>query len=186
MVMAIQKMINIQASLPGKSGRTSALGTKPTTLGTNMPLLRYLDGKKGEGSSNVADPEGLLDRMKLSRSWAAWPTAFKEEVVKAILDETRDPMVKKLSREQWVAALCQYDHLPFNRNCKECQIGAGRTRAHKRVPSPDTFALSVDVCGPFADGIDQSNEKGKYFLVGVFTIPITKGEGVECSRSRAG
>ena len=100
---------------------------KPTTLGTNMPLFRYMDGKKGEGSSSAADPEGLLDRMKLSRSWAAWPTAFKEEVVKAILDETRDPMVKKLSREQWLQHRAN-DHLPFNRNCKECQIGAGRMR----------------------------------------------------------
>eukprot|EP00435_Cladocopium_sp_Y103_P057909 s4_g20.t1 len=55
---------------------------KPTTLGTNMPLLRHLDGVKGKKSSSDADPEGLLDRMKMSRSWAAWPTAFKEEVVK--------------------------------------------------------------------------------------------------------
>ena len=53
---------------------------KPTTLGTNMPLLHVI-------------PEEFPDWMKFSMMRGM---ACGLQVVKAILDKIRDPMVKKL------------------------------------------------------------------------------------------
>ena len=48
--------------------------------------------------------------------------------------------------------------------------GAGRQRQHRRLPHPDTYTLSLDVCGPFKEGEDIDGATAKYFMVGVFTI----------------
>lgn len=142
---------------------------KPSTLGTNMALLRHLDGVRGRGCGD----DQIEDSLQVSKTWAAWPLKFKLEVVNAIKQELDDPMVKKLSHEQWKQHLAM-DHMPFSRHCYECQKGAGKARPHHRVPHPDTFTLSLDVCGAFEKGIDVDGRSGKYFVVGVFTIPVTK------------
>ena len=94
---------------------------------------------------------------------------FKERVLEALRAEFKCPMVMKLSQEQWE-----------QRKAND-QRGAGKSRRHRRVPHPDTYALSVDLCGPFHPGVDQECTKAKYFLTGVFTIPIVKkGKEVNC------
>ena len=154
---------------------------KPTTLGTNLRLLRDLDGLRGDGLGDKAweDLDGQ-ERYKASRTWAAWPLKFKERVLEALRAEFKCPMVMKLSQEQWEQRKAN-DHQPFSRECAECQRGAGKSRRHRRVPHPDTYTLSVDLCGPFHPGVDQECTKAKYFLTGVFTIPIVKkGKEVNC------
>ena len=39
------------------------------------------------------------------------------------------------------------------------------------------LTLSIDVCGPFREGEDQQRIKAKYFMVGVYTIPVRKEGG---------
>eukprot|EP00913_Durusdinium_trenchii_P029979 g28092.t1 len=46
----------------------------------------------------------------------------------------------------------------------------------KEVPHPDAMTLSLDICGPFRPGED-CHKKARYFMVGVFTIPVRKREG---------
>ena len=145
---------------------------KPTTLGTNLPLLRYLEGKTGGGVGGGSQPVTLDKKIKRSKAWAAWPVKFKEEVVRAIEDELDDPAIRKMSAEQWAQHRAN-DHMPFSKECPTCQRGAGRSRAHRRVPDPDTYTLSIDLCGPFRGHADQEGGVGKYFMVGVFTIPVS-------------
>ena len=117
--------------------------------------------------------EGSLEeRIQRSKSWAAWPVKFKEEVVKALKAELDGAGARKMTADQWQRHLA-CDHQPFSRECADCQRGAGRKKVHRRVPHPDTLTLSVDVCGPFKPGQDQDRKVGRYFMVGVFTVPIT-------------
>ena len=44
------------------------------------------------------------------------------------------------------------------------------------MPHADAFTLSVDICGPFRPGHERL-KKAKYFMVGVFSIPVRKVEG---------
>ena len=160
---------------------------KPTTLGTNIRYLFHLEGmvdrrRHGDLPSVSCSVE---ERSSESRSWAAWPLDFKTEVVKGILLELEqdkaqarceeDPMVAKMTSEQWRQHVMN-DHLPYSRECATCLQGSGRSRPHKKVPHVDAFTLSVDICGPFRPGHDRL-KKAKYFMVGVFSIPVRKVEG---------
>ena len=160
---------------------------KPTTLGTNIRYLHRL-----EGLSDHRRPGELQEvscsvgqRAMVSRSWAAWPEAFKTEIVKGILieleqdkfdeRENQEQRIAKLTSEQWKQHVLN-DHMPFSRECPTCLQGSGRSRPHKKVPHPDALTLSVDICGPFRPGQDKKG-KAKYFMVGVFSIPVRKVEG---------
>ena len=161
---------------------------KPTTLGTNLQYLHRLEGlrdlrRPGDHSEVAGD---LGQRMSTSRSWAAWPESFKIEITKAILlelegyqrlkDEVDDqPRTAKMTAEQWRQHVMN-DHLPYSRECSTCLTGSGRSRPRKRVQHPDALTLSVDICGPFRPGHDR-RAKAKYFMVGVFSIPVRKVEG---------
>ena len=158
---------------------------KPTTLGTNIPHLSNLEGlTDGRAHGQVLDISTSMDqRVSQSRGWAAWPERFKEEIVKGMLlvldshcdgeSQGSDPVVARMTAEQWRNHVLQ-DHIPFSRECTTCLKGAGRGRPHKKVPHPDAMTLSLDVCGPFRPGEDF-RKKAKYFLVGVYAIPIKKG-----------
>ena len=145
---------------------------KLTTLGTNMKGILQLHGRRVKPSGKETQAESLEERIQISRSWAAWPERFKEEIVKALKAELDGPEVRKMTAEQWKQHLA-CDHQPFSRECATCQRGAGRKKVHRRVPHPDTYTLSVDVCGPFKPGQDQDRKVGRYFMVGVFTLPVT-------------
>eukprot|EP00913_Durusdinium_trenchii_P006758 g6353.t2 len=161
--------------------------SKPTTLGTNITYLHGLDGLTDHRWHGELPTEasGLGEKTATSRSWAAWPEAFKTEVTKGILIELErekvkermggDNKVAKLTSEQWKQHVMN-DHLPYSRECPTCLQGSGRSRPHKKVQRPDALTLSVDICGPFRPGHDRL-KKAKYFMVGVFSIPVRKIEG---------
>eukprot|EP00435_Cladocopium_sp_Y103_P053680 s781_g17.t1 len=79
--------------------------------------------------------------------------------------------LKKLSLEQWKAHLRQ-DHQPYYRGCKTCLEACGQSRHHRRVVTPDSYTLAIDLAGPFKKGQDQLGS-GRYMLVGSFTVPIS-------------
>ena len=161
---------------------------KPTTLGTNIRHVHHLDGmsdhrKQRDGQ---ATPSNLQDRMSMSRSWAAWPLDFKTKIVKGILLELEgyqsmdegdegSPLLAKMTAEQWRQHVLN-DHMPYSRECSTCLQGGGRSRPHRKVQRPDAQTLSVDICGPFRPGHDR-RAKAKYFMVGVFSIPVKRIEG---------
>ena len=65
---------------------------KPTTLGTNLRLLKCLDGIKDDrGHQDHCAPGDAEDSLKESRAWAEWAPGLKVEIVKAIKDEFGDP-----------------------------------------------------------------------------------------------
>ena len=131
---------------------------KPTTLGTNIPLLCCLDGLKDHRSRQqvVSVEASIEERTSQSRAWAAWPLKFKEEIiVKAVVfeldgkggdlraeDKTN---LAKMTADQWKQHVLN-DHVPFSKECTTCLKGGGKSRQHRKVPRPDAMTLSMDVC----------------------------------------
>ena len=163
---------------------------KPTTLETNIRYLHRLEGLSDRRrDQDLPDVNcSLGEKTSTSRSWAAWPEAFKTEIIKGILIELekdksneqggKDQMVAKLTSEQWRQHILN-DHIPYSRECSTSLQGSGRSRPHKKVPHPDAMTLSVDICGPFRPGQDRM-KKAKYFMVGVFAIPVRRVERHGC------
>jgi len=146
---------------------------KPTRLGTNLGLLRELHGVRGPGTGVQDDGATIEQRIQRSRRWAAWAPQLKLKILEAVVAEFKVPLVKKLSEAQWQQHRAN-DHQPFSSECFDCQVGGGRHKPHLKIHNPDTYTLSVDVCGPFQQGNDQLISKAKYALVGVFTVPISE------------
>ena len=135
---------------------------KPTTLGTNIPLLWSLDGLRDRQNHEpvVGVDAPMEERSSQSRAWAAWPLGFKAIVFEL---EGKEPIsgegnginMAKMTADQWRAHVLN-DHVPFSRECTTCLKGGGKSRPHRKVPHPDAMTLSLDVCGPFRPGEDQS------------------------------
>ena len=153
---------------------------KPTRLGTNLALLRELEGLRGWGVGGTgSDGDGIKGRIQRSKKWAAWALKLKERIVEAVVAKHKNLLMRKMSEAQWQQHL-NNDHLLFSRECVHYQVGAGRSRPHRRVHDPDTYTLSVDLCGPFHQGKDYMCKKGKYIVAGVFTIPTTESGEKPC------
>ena len=154
-------------------GRTGHIKRKPTTLGTNIYELQHLQGLRGPGSSREggADELTVEQRIQLSRTWAAWSPGLKNAIVTAVKNEL-DGRIKRLTLEQWKAHLLN-DHQPYYRGCRTCLEACGQSRHHRRVVTPDSYTLAIDLAGPFKKGEDQLGH-GRYMLVGSFTVPVSK------------
>ena len=153
-------------------GRTGHIKRKPTTLGTNIYELQHLQGLRGPGSSREggADELTVEQRIQLSRTWAAWSPGLKNAIVTAVKNEL-DGRIKRLTLEQWKAHLLN-DHQPYYRGCRTCLEACGQSRHHRRIVTPDSYTLAIDLAGPFKKGEDQLGH-GRYMLVGSFTVPVS-------------
>ena len=58
-------------------------------------------------------------------------------------------------------------HVPFDRHCRECLMGAARQRPHRRSKVQHAHVLSVDVGGPYVQSSDGF-QGVKWLLVGVY------------------
>ena len=146
--------------------------TKPTTVGTNMEMLEQLDGVRGAGSDKGPMETNLEARMAASKKWAAWAPGMKKAIAMTVRLTVEQVKLKRLSAEQWRAHLAN-DHLPFHRGCRTCLEGAGKARYHRRVVSPESYTLAIDLAGPFKPGRDQEGV-GRYIVVGTYTVPVTR------------
>eukprot|EP00435_Cladocopium_sp_Y103_P065207 s1247_g27.t1 len=146
---------------------------KPTTLGGNLCGLRELAEVRGPGSSREGhqEPMTIEEKMQLSRTWASWASGLKMALVTALKREL-DGHLRKLTLEEWKQHLLN-DHQPYYRGCRTCLEACGQSRHHRRVVTPDSYTLSVDLAGPFKKGEDQLGQ-GRYMLLGTFTVPISK------------
>ena len=148
---------------------------KPTRLGTNIPKLGELQDIRGPGTGGgVALAEDLTERIKQSRTWSAWAPGLKAALVAGIRDALQRPegLVKRMDLVAWKKHLLN-GHIPYSRECKSCVVAASRGRAHKRVPHPDSYTLSIDTAGPFQEADDQLG-RGRYLLIGVYMVPVSK------------
>ena len=71
-----------------------------------------------------------------------------------------------------------HEHQPSRRDCAECRRAMGRSRPHHRNPHVQAYSLNVDVAGPYPGGHDQGGLVPRYFMVGVYTLPVKEGEAL--------
>ena len=66
-------------------------------------------------------------------------------------------------------------HKQYPQFCPECLRGTGGTRPHHRLARPGGGELSIDISGPFPEGITPTDrpvteaDRPQYILVGAFT-----------------
>ena len=138
---------------------------KPTCLWSNMDVIKALDGLRDD-TKHAAWPESLSRAMELSKSTAAWAPTLKDLMIKEI-HATPVPQVRVLNlteEESWYLHLMS-DHIPYRKDCLQCQVGAGRDRPRRRQKFQSTYEMSVDLAGPFERAPDQGRAKAKYFMV---------------------
>ena len=92
------------------------------------------------------------------------------------------------TKEQIELADWQYHinngHVPFRRDCYQCQESQGRDRQRRRVETPQGYTLNFDISGPYEAGFDQRQGRYKYFLAASFSVPsrgsTPLAEGLRC------
>ena len=117
-------------------GRLRHLRQKPTTLATNVKMLKNLNKLRVDSSFELKPlPADLSQRIS-----EAWAPGLKKAIVEALkceLDAGDSPSLRRMTPERWKQHLA-CDHMPFAKDCVACQIGAGRSKPHRRIPAPDS------------------------------------------------
>eukprot|EP00435_Cladocopium_sp_Y103_P030096 s34_g7.t1 len=155
-------------------GPTGHETRKPTTLGTNIYELQSLNGLRGPGTSSTTTVSHyelpLEERITKSKGWAAWSSGLKAAIATAIQREL-NPWLRKMTLDQWKQHL-KNDHQPYYRGCRTCLEACGQSRPHRKIVTPESYTLGIDLAGPFKKGVDQLGE-GRYMLVGTYTLPTS-------------
>ena len=173
-------------------GPTGHIKRKPTTLGGNILELQDLHGMRGPGTSREGFKENLPieEKIRRSKAWASWSDGLKKAIAIALRRELNQGLeledeniggkgdgIKKMSLEDWKRHL-KNDHQPYYRGCRTCLEACGQARHHRKVVTPDSYTLGIDLAGPFKKGTDQLGD-GRYMLVGCYTLPTTMdGKGL--------
>ena len=91
------------------------------------------------------------------------------------------PLKPKIKTQSQLDEHRRQGHLKYSPDCPECKRGAAKQRAHQRLFTRQGGELSVDIAGPYAEGLPvtdrkvASHQNPKYMLVGAFT-PFGKAE----------
>ena len=144
---------------------------KPTCLWSNMEVIKALDGLKDD-TKYAAWPDSLSRAMELSKSTAAWAPTLKDLMIREI-HAIPLPQLRALNmteEESWYLHLMS-DHIPYRKDCLQCQVGAGRDRPRRRQKFQSTYEMSVDLAGPFERAPDQGRAKARYFMVATVKVP---------------
>lgn len=161
-----------------EQGALGHLTPKPTMLATNVPEVVVLDQLKSDSYDPMMWVIPLEERIQKSKELASWAPGLKEILCRVIRRiHSQEPRVRALTAKERQEVQAWQDHhraghLPHRKDCPTCLLAAGRDRQHRRLACPVSYALSLDIVGPFYDGTDQGGGKFKYGLVGVYTIPI--------------
>ena len=154
---------------------------KPTALITNIPELKCLEEFASivDGGTKVW-PQTLAKRLEFSRELAAWAPGLKEALAAVVRKRSAEVglMMKRLSKKDrdsiaaWQAHF-DHGHVPFRNDCTVCLEGAGKDRQRRPLKYKTSYCLSVDISGPFQEGLDQvSGPAPRYFLVGNVSVPL--------------
>ena len=161
----------------GKMGHATK---KPTTLITDVPEVKQLEMAATTVQETKASwPDQLQDRMVLSKQLAQWAPGLVEVLKIAMRRKINsNPSLKALNAKEKDAKQAwqlhrDLNHLPYRRDCAICVETMGQDRPHRRQRAPEAFTLSLDVAGPFIEGLDQMDyHKPKYFVVATMTVPM--------------
>lgn len=162
----------------GSMGHPTA---KPTTILTDVRELQHLQDTP-TGAHSKQWPEDLRSRVAMSKTLAAWAPGLVEVIRIAMKRKVEEsPGLKAISAKEREAIRewrthVDMNHMPYRKDCGICVEAMGKDRPHRRQRNPALFTLSLDIGGPFVEGVDQVNyHKPKYILIGVMTIPMWKG-----------
>ena len=107
--------------------------------------------------------------------WLPWMTQRQagdgEGVQTSSTSSTGLRALSAMDAEDWKQHILN-DHQPCRRDCGVCLQNLGRDRPHRRIQYPSGYTLNVDIAGPYQDGTDQLETCPRYFMVGVFTVPV--------------
>ena len=172
---------------------------KPTSLAVVNKALLQLDELRGAPENAMSSEDfqamEMEQRCKTSKLWSAWAPGLKEAIALAVQERLqgfepgaadqlspRQPKVRAslqplsaVALERWKQHFLN-DHFPARRDCAVCLRAQGRSRPHRRIQHADAFTLSVDLSGRLTPGEDQVGKRAKYFMVAVYTFPVT-GDG---------
>ena len=151
-------------------GPLGHVSDKPTTVGTNLPDLRDLQGLKGETKGPWKGD---------SKQLAAWAPGLVDAIALA-LRKWPQYRVYRVTQADWERHVAN-NHIPYRRDCAVCVHGAGVGRRHAGVAHPDAYCMSADVAGPIRNpGRDPESRNHKpatfkYFLSVSYRFPRLKG-----------
>ena len=77
-------------------GRTGHERRKPTSLVTNLPGMVQLDGLRGGGSTDGVGPY-LQDRIRCSKTWAAWSPGLVAAIQESLKAGTH--LIKEMAEQ---------------------------------------------------------------------------------------
>ena len=153
---------------------------RPTTMFTNYPLLRQLDGMTCAAGQCISD--SLLSRT----TWRAWSGQMKRLVAEAVVNCVPDKAIdeeeaiscgarmSKLTKEQrkeWKRHL-RNDHQPYRADCSVCLNAQATGYQHRRRRHPQLYALALDLAGPYKTaGRDLDFNDYKYIMVAAYRCP---------------
>ena len=111
-----------------RQGPLGHTGDKPTTVGTNLPDLRDLQGLQGEVSQVCCSAD--------SRVSPVWAPGFVQAIVYAL---QRWPCYRlmKFTQADWEQHHAN-NHVPYRRDCAVCIHGAGNGRRRRCIACPPT------------------------------------------------
>ena len=135
-----------------------------------MDVIKALDGLKDD-TKHAAWPDSLSRAMELSKSTAAWAPTLKDLMIREI-HAIPLPQLRTLNlteEESWYLHLMS-DHIPYRKDCLQCQGGAGRDRPRRRQKFQSTCEMSVDLAGSLGRAPDQGRAKARYFMVATIRL----------------
>ena len=154
--------------------------SRPTTVGTNYPILAQMDGMH-----EVA--EGCLpSSLVTGAERRSWSQQFKHLVLEGVSDfhsgtwveeeelVNVDAKLSKLTKEQrelWKKHLLN-DHQPYRADCSVCINAQASGYQHRRRRHHHLYTVALDVAGPFkTKGRDMEFDDYKYILVASYRCP---------------
>ena len=153
---------------------------KPTTIATTAEdwpewCRMVTGGGFGSGGEQVGDSAlwakwapGLIEAVE--QYLASIATRFRQQATKETVKAAR----ARLSRQTVTQTLQDHvaaGHIPYNKACWSCLMGRLKQPPHFRQPITDSYVLSVDLSGPFAEGVHEG-VKARYFLAANLSVPF--------------
>ena len=151
---------------------------------TNLDMQLNDENKKAnDGRWTATFKESLAQAVE---QWKLRPEEVQRAKWMAKMDSNPDAFLKALSTKELAAwkTHIRNNHIPYNRRCRTCVEASGLGRMHRKVKTPSSYCLSLDILGPLRQrGEDPDHRDYRYMLVGAYLFPklesFKKKEGQE-------
>ena len=118
--------------------------------------------RRGQVMRNPEKWRGFLEQQRRGRERLGLPPRPDEYLALRAVNQQLDEWKRHILNE----------HQPARRDCAECLRAMGRSRPHHRNAHASAYSLNIDVAGPYPAGHDQAGVAPRYFMVGVYTLPV--------------